>query len=170
MRLLLTSSNRPSGIRRNLEPLSPGAGRGQSPPPYCAWRVVRQQERRAHFNLRYSAMCDELRFGDSPSICFSTGLIPERYSSSAWYTVRVIWNVCYRFGAFLRRAFLHSGETPRPVARRPYLTGAAVRSDHLPMGTMNTSIGSGAPPNWGFSMTGEWGRSAPQTAPSMSGV
>jgi plasmid stabilization system protein ParE len=28
MRLSLTSSNRPSGIRRNLEPLSPGAGEG----------------------------------------------------------------------------------------------------------------------------------------------
>ena len=35
---------------------------------------------------------------------------------------------------------------------------------------MNTSIGSGAPLNWGFSMTGELDRSAPQAAPSMSGV
>ena len=37
-------------------------------------------------------------------------------------------------------------------------------------GTMNTSIGSGAPLNCGFSMTGELDRSAPQTAPFMSGV
>ena len=96
MRLSLTSSNRPGGIRRSPEPLSPDAGRRQSSPPYCAWRVVQQQERRAHFNLRYSAMCDELRFGDSPSICFSTGLTPERYSSSAWYTARETWNICYR--------------------------------------------------------------------------
>src|ERR1700720_1376126 len=29
---------------------------------------------------------------------------------------------------------------------------------------MNTSIGSGSPWNCGFSMTGEWGKSAPQTA------
>jgi hypothetical protein len=35
--------------------------------------------------------------GDSPSIRFSTGLTPERYSSSAWYTARETWNVCYRF-------------------------------------------------------------------------
>jgi hypothetical protein len=48
--------------------------------------------------------------------------------------------------------------------------GARVPSDHLPVGTMNTSIGSGSPWNCGFSTTGEWGRSAPQTAPSMSGV
>ena len=54
--------------------------------------------------------------------------------------------------------------------RCPYMTGAAVRSDHRPVGTMNTSIGSGAPLNCGFSMTGELERSAPQTAPSMSGV
>jgi hypothetical protein len=60
------------------------------------FREVRSQ-RRAHFNLRYSAMCDELRFRDSPSIRFSTGLTPERYSSSAWYTARETWNVCYRF-------------------------------------------------------------------------
>ena len=51
-----------------------------------------------------------------------------------------------------------------------YITGAADPSDHLPTGTMNTSIGSGAPLNCGFSMTGELDRSAPQTAPSMSGV
>ncbi len=39
----------------------------------------------------------------------------------------------------------------------PYLTltGSTVPSDHRPAGTMNTSIGSGAPLNWGFSMTGE---------------
>src|SRR3984893_9045116 len=42
-------------------------------------------------------MCDELRCGDFPSIRFSTGLTPERYSSSAWYTARETWNVCYRF-------------------------------------------------------------------------
>jgi hypothetical protein len=54
----------------------------------------------------------------------------------------------------------------------PYLTltGSAVPSDHQPAGTMNTSIGSGAPLNCGFSMTGDLDRSAPQTAPSMSGV
>ena len=70
--------------------------------------------------------------------------------------------------------------TPRKVrsARRGfhrivvflYLTGSAVPSDHHPAGTMNTSIGSGAPLNCGFSMTGDLDRSAPQTAPSMSGV
>ena len=40
----------------------------------------------------------------------------------------------------------------------PYLTvtGSAVPSDHQPAGTMNTLIGSGAPLNCGFSMTGEW--------------
>jgi hypothetical protein len=59
---------------------------------------------------------------------------------------------------------------PTPASARPYRTGAGVPSDHLPAGIMNTSIGSGAPPNCGFSMTGELGRSAPQTAPSMSGV
>lgn len=48
--------------------------------------------------------------------------------------------------------------------------GAGVPSDHLPAGIMNTSIGSGLPWNCGFSMTGEWVRSAPQTVPSMSGV
>ena len=51
-----------------------------------------------------------------------------------------------------------------------YRTGSAVPSDHQPAGTMNTSIGSGAPLNCGFSMTGDLDRSAPQTAPSMSGV
>jgi hypothetical protein len=51
-----------------------------------------------------------------------------------------------------------------------YITGAADPSDHLPAGIMNTSIGSGSPWNCGFSMTGELDRSAPQTAPSMSGV
>src|SRR5277367_6244844 len=57
-------------------------------------------------------------------------------------------------------------------AKCPYLsvTGSAAPSDHQPAGTMNTSIGSGAPLNCGFSMTGELDRSAPQTAPSMSGV
>jgi hypothetical protein len=50
------------------------------------------------------------------------------------------------------------------------LTGSAVPSDHQPAGTMNTSIGSGAPLNCGLSMMGEWDRSAPQAAPSMSGV
>jgi|SRR5580692_2546386 hypothetical protein len=61
-----------------------------------------------------------------------------------------------------------------PLASRlcPYfiLTGSAVPSDHQPARTMKTSIGSGAPLNCGFSMTGELERSAPQTAPSMSGV
>jgi hypothetical protein len=48
--------------------------------------------------------------------------------------------------------------------------GARVPSDHLPTGIMNTSIGSGSPWNCGFSITGDWGRSAPQTALFMSGV
>ena len=75
-------------------------------------------------------------------------------------------------GAFLRRAHLHFRESPGPLPLPSctYRIGAAVPSDHLPAGTMNTSIGSGLPLNCGFSMTGEWGRSAPQTAPSMSGV
>src|SRR5215469_1445802 len=50
-----------------------------------------------------------------------------------------------------------------------YMTGAGAPSDHLPTGTMNTSIG-GASLNCGVSLTGELGRSAPQAAPSMSGV
>lgn len=51
-----------------------------------------------------------------------------------------------------------------------YITGAAVPSDQLAVGTMNTSIGSRAPLNCGFNMTGELGRSAPQTAPSMRDI
>ena len=46
----------------------------------------------------------------------------------------------------------------------PYRTGSAVPSDHQPAGTMNTSIGSGAPLNCGFSMTGDLDKSAPQAA------
>lgn len=52
----------------------------------------------------------------------------------------------------------------------PYITGAGVPSDHIPVRTMNTSIGSGAPLNCGVRLTGEFFRSAPQTAPSISGV
>src|ERR1700722_14369496 len=51
-----------------------------------------------------------------------------------------------------------------------YIKGAAVPSDHLPTVIMKTSIGSGAPLNCGFSMTGELGISAPQEAPFTSGV
>ena len=47
--------------------------------------------------LRSVRRTDELRFGDSPSICFSRGLTPEGYSSSSWYTARETWNVGYRF-------------------------------------------------------------------------
>ena len=50
------------------------------------------------------------------------------------------------------------------------LTGSTVPSDHQPVGTMKLSIGSGEPLNCGCRMTGEWGRSAPQAEPSMSGV
>src|SRR5205807_1297781 len=69
-----------------------------------------------------------------------------------------------------------SGSSPRRRSRSgvflnrsgcSYRSGSAVPSDHRPAGTMNTSIGSGAPLNWGFSMTGELDRSAPQAAPSM---
>ena len=50
-----------------------------------------------------------------------------------------------------------------------YMTGAGVPSDHLPTGTTNTSIGC-TPLNCGFSITGDFGKSAPQTAPSKAGV
>ena len=50
-----------------------------------------------------------------------------------------------------------------------YMTGAGAPSDHLPTGTMNGAIG-GASLNCGVNLTGELGRSAPQTAPPMSGV
>jgi hypothetical protein len=50
-----------------------------------------------------------------------------------------------------------------------YITGAGVPSDHLPTGTTNTSIGC-TPLNCGFSMTGDFGRSAPQSFPSSGGV
>ena len=47
-----------------------------------------------------------------------------------------------------------------------YITVADVPSDHLLVGTMNTSIGSGAPLNCGFSITGDFSRSAPHALPS----
>jgi hypothetical protein len=47
-----------------------------------------------------------------------------------------------------------------------YITGAGVPSDHLPVGTMNTSLGSGSPLNCGFSISGDCGRSAPHALPS----
>jgi hypothetical protein len=53
--------------------------------------------------------------------------------------------------------------------KRPYMTGADVPSDHLPTGTINTSIGC-APLNCGISITGDFGKSAPQTFPSRGGV
>lgn len=49
-------------------------------------------------------------------------------------------------------------------------TGAGVPSDHLPVGTMNTSMGSGAPRNCRSWATGVSGLSAPQLALSISGV
>jgi len=53
--------------------------------------------------------------------------------------------------------------------KRPYMTGAGVPSDHLRTATTNTSIGC-APLNCGFSITGDFGKSAPQTFPSRGGV
>jgi hypothetical protein len=47
-------------------------------------------------------------------------------------------------------------------------SGAGVPSDHFPTGTMNKLNGSGGP--FCKSETGEFGKSAPQFAPSMIGV
>ena len=52
----------------------------------------------------------------------------------------------------------------------PHITGAGVPSDHLPVATMNTSMGSGAPRNCGSRATGVSDLSAPQVELSMSGV
>ncbi len=46
----------------------------------------------------------------------------------------------------------------------------AVPSDQWPTAIMNSVIGSGAPPNCGFNITGEPGRSAPQTLGSDWGM
>jgi hypothetical protein len=50
------------------------------------------------------------------------------------------------------------------------LGDAAVPSDQWPTAIMNSVIGSGAPPNCGFNITGEPGRSAPQTLGSDWGM
>jgi hypothetical protein len=47
-----------------------------------------------------------------------------------------------------------------------YLTGAADPSDHVPTGTINTSIGSAAPLNCRCSITVDFGRSAPHALAS----
>jgi hypothetical protein len=48
--------------------------------------------------------------------------------------------------------------------------GAAVPSDHVDTGTMNSVMGSGAPLNWGFNITGEPDKSAPHDLESVSGM
>src|SRR5579864_2421619 len=55
------------------------------------------------------------------------------------------------------------------LSRGPYITGAAVPSDHLPTEITNSVMGSGPSRNCGFSVTGESGRSAPQEDLSVSG-
>src|SRR5580658_8026597 len=103
---------------------------------------------------------------------FLDSLQPQQLESSVPFTDteldRVPYTTVFLNGLASARPFVFW--IRGPLARPSYLTGSAVPSDHLPAGTMNTSIGSGAPLNCGFSMTGEWGTSAPQTAPSMSGV
>src|SRR5580704_6241675 len=48
--------------------------------------------------------------------------------------------------------------------------GAAVPSDQVRTGIMNSVIGSGAPRNCGFNITGEPGKSAPHDLGSVSGT
>lgn len=68
------------------------------------------------------------------------------------------------------RVYLHSarGEAASHLDIS-YIAGAAVPSDHLATGITNSVIGSGPSRNWGFSVTGESGRSAPQAALSVNG-
>jgi hypothetical protein len=55
------------------------------------------------------------------------------------------------------------------IDEKSYITGAGVPSDHLPTGTTKTSIGC-TPLNCGFSITGDFGKSAPQTVPGSGGA
>jgi hypothetical protein len=58
-------------------------------------------------------------------------------------------------------------EQPDEVEVKRMLRGMA---DHVGTGTMNSVMGSGAPLNWGFNITGEPDKSAPQDLESVSGM
>ncbi len=67
-----------------------------------------------------------------------------------------------------RIALFHSGLTRLCSGDCRASSSCQLPSDHLPTGIMNTSIGSGASLNCGFSLTGDFARSAPHALPSRS--
>ena len=75
------------------------AGRWERAVTSATLRVVSRPTTGAPCTFQSSVLRNVLRTAirGSPSIRFSTGLTPKRYSSSAWYAARETWNVCYRF-------------------------------------------------------------------------
>ena len=94
----------------------------------------------------------------SEHLCAGPQLTPEKSGNRT---------SSYEDGAGLVIAFMG---TYRGLKCHCLSFGAAVPSDHADTGTMNSVMGSGAPLNWGFNITGEPDKSAPHALESVSGM